>query len=97
MPDAISAAPDHYTVIEENDRVRILEFKGKKGDKTAMHTHPDVVAVSLGDTRVEFGMPNGESMELELPGGAAMFNASFEHTTEVLSEDSHVILIELKG
>ncbi len=96
MPDAVSAAPDHYKVIEENDRVRILEFKGKKGDKTAMHTHPDVVAVSLSDTRVEFGMANGESMEVALPGGAAMFNPSFEHTTSVLSEDSHVILIELK-
>ncbi len=97
MPDAVEAAGDHYSVVEENDRVRILEFKGKKGDKTAMHSHPDLVAVSLIDTRVKFGMPNGESMELELPGGAAMFNASFEHTAEVLSEDSHVILIELKG
>ena len=97
MPDAVEAAPDHYKVVEENDRVRILEFKGKKGDKTAMHSHPDVIAVAISDAKVKFGMPNGEEMELELPGGAAMFNPSFEHTTEVLSEDSHVILIELKG
>ncbi len=97
MADAVSAAPDHYKVVEENDRVRILEFKGKKGDTTAMHGHPDLVAVAVSATKVQFGMPNGESMELDLPAGAAMFNPSFEHTAEVLSEDSHVILIELKG
>ncbi len=97
MPDAVEAAGDHYSVVEENDRVRILEFKGKKGDTSTMHSHPDVVAVSLTATKVEFGMANGESMELELPAGAAMFNPSFEHTVEVLSEDAHVILIELKG
>ena len=97
MPDAVEAAPDHYKVIEENDRVRILEFKGKKGDKTAMHSHPDLVVVTVSATKVKFGMANGESMELDLPAGAAMFNPSFEHTTEVLSEDARVILIELKG
>ena len=97
MADAVSAAPDHYKVVEENDRVRILRFEGKKGDKTAMHSHPDLVAIALSDAKVEFGMPNGESMELELPAGAAMFNAAFEHTTTVLSESSSVILIELKG
>lgn len=45
--DAVSVAPDHYKVLEENDRVRILEFRGGPGAKTAMHSHPAMVAVPV--------------------------------------------------
>ena len=88
MADAVSVAGDHYTVLEENDKVRILEFKGKPGDKTEMHSHPAVVAIPL---------PTGDSMEIELGAGHAMYMDAAEHATEVLgTDDSHVILVELK-
>ena len=47
MPDAVSVAPNHYKVIEENDRVRVLEFHGSPGHKTEMHSHPAVIAVAI--------------------------------------------------
>lgn len=95
--DAVSVAPDHYKVLEENDRVRILEFRGGPGAKTAMHSHPAMVAVPVSDAKVRFTTPEGQSMELELTAGMAMYQDAADHATESLSSsESHVILIELK-
>ena len=96
MPDAVSVAPDHYKVVEENDRVRILEFRGKVGDKTSMHSHPAVVAIALTAAEVRFTM-GGQSMEISLSAGQAMYMDATDHATEILgSSEAHVILVELK-
>ncbi|MEE8046457.1 MAG: cytoplasmic protein [Dehalococcoidia bacterium] len=96
MADAITAAPDLYTVIEENDRVRILMYSGGPGSASEMHEHPDLVAIAITDAHVRFTDESGESMELNLPAGAAMFDSAKSHSTEVLSGESKVILVELK-
>ena len=95
--DAVAVAPDHYTVVQENDQVRILEFKGASGTKTEMHSHPNVVAVVLSDSKVRFTLPDGQSMDLELKAGHAMYMDAADHATEITgSGESHVIIIELK-
>ena len=33
--------PDHYTVVYENDRVRVLEYRDRPGARTTPHGHPD--------------------------------------------------------
>ena len=44
-----------------------------------------------------FTSPDGQSMELELKSGMAMYMAAAEHATEVIgSSASHVVLVELK-
>ena len=73
MADAVSAAPDHYKVVEDSDRVRILEFHGNPGDATTMHSHPAVVAVAITGAEVRFTLPGGQSMELTLDPGQAMY------------------------
>ena len=37
--DAVVAAPDHHTVLLENDRVRILVARVEAGDTVPLHTH----------------------------------------------------------
>ena len=96
IADAVAAAPDLYTVIEENDRVRILVYVGGTGSKSEMHEHPDLVAIALTDAHVRFTLGNGETRELEIPAGAAMFDPAAWHSTEVLSGESRVILVELR-
>ena len=97
MADAVSVAGDHYKVLEDNDKVRILEFRGKPGDKTAMHSHPNIVAIPLSAAKVKFTGPGGQSMEIDLAAGQAMYMDAAEHETEILgTDDSHVILVELK-
>jgi hypothetical protein len=37
--DALIAAPDHHTLLFENDRVRVLDTCIASGDQTPVHTH----------------------------------------------------------
>ena len=84
-------------MIEDNDKVRILNFEGAVGTKTEMHSHPNIVAIVLSDSAVRFTSPDGQSMELELKAGMAMYMDAAEHATEVIgSSASHVVLVEFK-
>ena len=49
-----------------------------------MHSHPAIVAVALADAKVRFTLANGQSMELELNAGMAMYQDAADHGTEVL-------------
>ena len=95
--DAVQVAPDNYKVVEENDRVRILEYRGRAGAKTEMHSHPDVVAIAVSDIQVRFTSPDGQSFEAELKSGQSMFAPGGDHSTENIGgTEAHVILVELK-
>jgi hypothetical protein len=37
--DAPRAAPDHHTLLLENDAVRVLDTRIRAGDRTPLHTH----------------------------------------------------------
>ena len=46
MPaDPTITDPGLYRVIFENDRVRVLEYRDRPGDRTSRHGHPDTVMV----------------------------------------------------
>src|SRR5712691_8192156 len=97
MADAVTAAPHAYKVLLENDRVRVLEYRGGPGTKADMHSHPDLVAVALGGGKVRFTLGNGQTEEAELGNGDAGFFAATDHMTEnVGASNIHMVLIELK-
>jgi hypothetical protein len=52
--DAVKVDPKHYTVVSENDQVRILKVHYGPHEKSVMHSHPDTVAVFLTDANVQF-------------------------------------------
>ena len=81
----------------ENDRVRVLEFRGKAGDRTEMHSHPAVVAIGLTDGEYRFSSPGGPSMEIEMKAGDVVYMDAMEHATEVLGTgEARGFLVELK-
>jgi hypothetical protein len=43
--DAVKLSPQYYTVKAENDRVRVLEYRLKPGEKEVMHSHPPLRCV----------------------------------------------------
>ena len=47
--DPVEVAPNVYSVLFENERVRLLEVREAPGESSAMHSHPDYVIYSLGD------------------------------------------------
>ena len=97
MADAVKTAPDNYKVLFENERVRLLEYRDQPGNKTAMHSHPDVLAYAISGGKFKFTLANGESFEAALGAGESMFNEAHEHSMENIGETAaHVLLVELK-
>jgi len=95
--DAATVAPNVYTVLFENERVRLLEARLKPGDGSALHSHPDYLIYNLEDGRVRFSGPSGEGEEVELNAGGVMWRAAEEHSAEgVGSTDVRALLFELK-
>jgi quercetin dioxygenase-like cupin family protein len=95
--DAATVAPNVYTVLFENERVRLLEARLKPGDKSALHSHPDYLVYNLDDGKVRFSGPSGEGEEVELNAGGVMWRDAEEHSAEgVGSTDVRALLFELK-
>jgi beta-alanine degradation protein BauB len=88
--------PALYRVIFENERVRVLEYSDRPGDKTAPHRHPDSVMYTLSSFRRRLSA-GGRQAEVELQAGQVHWLDAQEHAGENIGDtESHGIFIELK-
>jgi hypothetical protein len=88
--------PDLYHVVMENDRVRVLEYRDKPGDRTTPHRHPDSVMVTLSSFRRRL-VAGERQTEVEFEAGLPRWLAAQEHSGENIGEtETHVIFVELK-
>ena len=69
MLDPAATNPDLYKVDFENDRVRLLEYIDRPGDRTAPHEHPDSVMCMLSTFRGRLYSANGENRGRRDPSG----------------------------
>jgi hypothetical protein len=95
--DPVTSNPQHYAVVFENDRVRVLEYHDEPGDgETVAHSHPDSVMVTL--TGFSRRLRSGDrTLDLELPAEAARWLPAQEHTGENIGQTAtRAIFIELK-
>jgi beta-alanine degradation protein BauB len=46
-----------YKVVLENQRVRVLEYRDKPGEKTTMHAHPDFVVLARSGFKRQLTLP----------------------------------------
>jgi beta-alanine degradation protein BauB len=94
--DPAQSNPDHYRVIFENDRVRVLEYTDRPGDRTTPHAHPDSVMYTL--TSFRRRLVSGETeREVELQAGTVGWLPAQEHHGENIgTTPTHVIFVELK-
>jgi quercetin dioxygenase-like cupin family protein len=94
---AATVAPDVYKVVFENDRVRMLEARMPVGGHTEMHSHPDYLAYPLQDGKVKFTTPSGETADVEVKAGEAMWRDAEEHATDNIGDtEVHVLFFEPK-
>jgi quercetin dioxygenase-like cupin family protein len=94
--DPTETDPDKYKVVFENDRVRVLEYRDRPGDRTSPHHHPDSVMVTLSsfDRRL---IHNGEHRDVKLESGRVNWLTAQEHSGENIgSSETHVLFVELK-
>src|SRR5260370_15118474 len=93
--DAIKAAPNHFKVLLENDRVRVLDFHGNAGEKVAMHSHPAYVSYTVsGNGKSKFTSPDGKTTETEVEVGKALWHDAETHASESTGP-VHALLIAL--
>jgi hypothetical protein len=73
--------PEHYVVVFENERVRVLEYKDMPGDSTRPHEHPDSVMYTLSSFRRRLISGDAER-EVEIPAGMAGWLPAQQHHGE---------------
>ncbi|KAA0015873.1 cytoplasmic protein [Antrihabitans cavernicola] len=88
--------PDLYSVVFENERVRVLRYQDRPGDRTTVHRHPDSVMVTLSPIRRRLSS-EGKVAEVELAAGQVRWLDAQRHAGENIGDtDSDVVFIELK-
>jgi len=95
--DATLVDPDVHHVAMENDHVRVLEVRAPVGYKSPMHSHPPVLAVSVGSGRLKITSRDGESQIVDTRPGMILWLEDAEHTWELLAGNHHFIAIEVKA
>ncbi|MBX7444998.1 MULTISPECIES: cytoplasmic protein [unclassified Arthrobacter] len=96
MADPIAVNPQHYRLVFENDRVRVLEYSDGPGDNTGTHSHPDSVMVTLSSftRRLRSG---GKEVDVQLQAAQARWLDAQEHSgTNTGETPTHCIFVELK-
>jgi len=95
--DAVALDPTNHNVLLENEHVRVLEVMAAPGARSPMHTHPPLVAVSRGTSRLLLNDPDGSSVVFDLKPGQVVWLEDIEHSWEIVAGNHHVIAVEPKA
>jgi quercetin dioxygenase-like cupin family protein len=93
--DAMQYHVKHLSVLAEDDKVRVLDWAPRKGDKTPMHSHPASVVYVVKGGRVRYTFPDGSTKDAEIRSGEVLLRPPVTHADEAL-DDVESILVELK-
>lgn len=58
-PDVVAASPTQYTILLENEHVRVVQYTLRPGERDSVHSHPPKVSYVV----------SGGSLRVHLPGG----------------------------
>ena len=85
VKDAVTAAPHMHRLLFENERLLVVEYHGKPGDKAGMHSHPDGVIYHLeGKMKLRSTTIEGQTRELEIKPGDIMWSPATKHDLEFI-------------
>jgi beta-alanine degradation protein BauB len=94
--DPVETNPDHYRVVFENERVRVLEYTDVPGVRTTPHRHPDSVMYTLSSFRRRL-LAGDQHRDVEMAAGFTGWLPAQEHAGENIGEtETHVLFVELK-
>jgi len=95
--DPAVVAGDVYTLLMENERVRVFDVRFKPGQKAAMHNHPGHVVYVIDDGTLKLTLPDGNSQVIPLKAGQAIWIDAGPHAAENVGRtEAHNLAIELK-
>ena len=95
--DPVVTDGDKYSVVLENERVRVLKYHDKPGDRTLQHFHPDYVLYAESSFKRRLTFAGGKKQEVDVKAGSVVFLKAHEHIGENIGDtDTDVIIVELK-
>jgi len=94
--DPVGSNPEHYRVLFENERVRVLEYRDEPGDETTPHRHPDSVMVTLSGFRRRLSSGD-RAFDAVLDAGEARWLPAQTHSGENTgATPTRAIFVELR-
>lgn len=96
--DPVAVAPSQYSVVLENDAVRVLRVNYAAGASSAMHAHPGLVVVNLTDGAWKSTGPDGVASEGSNANANVGWMDAETHSMQNIGEGAgEAILVEIKG
>lgn len=96
--DAVQTDGDKYTVLLENDCVRVLDYRDSPGEKTHQHRHPAFVLYALNPFKRSLILPDGKTFTREFKTGDVMWSEAQTHIGENIGQTpTRVVIVELKN
>jgi quercetin dioxygenase-like cupin family protein len=96
--DALTASPENFRLVLENDTVRVLEYTLLPGKKDHQHTHPRRVAHVMSGGTLRVGFPDGTSMIFEEKAGESSWSepSPLHDTENIGTTPIRILLVETK-
>ncbi|MCZ6829532.1 MAG: hypothetical protein O7F73_08090, partial [Gammaproteobacteria bacterium] len=97
--DPVAVSPEKFTIILENEHVRVIEYVLAPGQRDEWHTHPPKVSYVLKAGTLRITTKNGTSFLAGEQSGAASWMGSLgPHYAENVGQTTvRVLLIEVKA
>jgi len=89
------AAPEISTVLFENDRVRVVELKVKKGTKVGMHAHPAYFAYAVTPFDYKSTSARGKTERRKVKKRGVDWSDGESHSVEFM-RSARALVVELK-
>jgi hypothetical protein len=74
FPDAVQAAPKTTKVLYENDKIRVVEERFKKGQRVPMHSHSPHFAYAVTRLKFRLTFPDGKTAMVNMKKGDVGFS-----------------------
>ncbi len=96
--DALTASPENFRLVLENDDVRVLEYTLLPGQKDRRHTHPQRVAHVLSGGKLRVGFPDGTHKDFDEVAGTSEWNgpSPLHDTQNIGTTPIRILLVEVK-
>lgn len=96
--DPVNISPQYYTVLFENDEVRVIEYRLRPGEKEPMHSHPEGVVRYLSEATFRATLPDGTVSEGSAKEGDVQWREFTRHAVENIgTTEAIAFAVELKN
>ena len=96
MKDPMITASNVYNLLNENDRVRVLQVIFKPGDIAKMHHHPDHAVYAVTGGRLSL-TSEGKTQEIDIKPESVMFLDAQDHEAKNIGNTTiKLVVMELK-